>query len=85
MSNEKHTTDDEPLHTVAVTGPTEAQMIEEVLRNNGIACSLQGNVTANPLPATSDLDEVRVLVNHSDAATAEQLIAAYFNAADTEQ
>lgn len=78
MTNEKDLHEDEPLEVVAVSGPAEAQMIEEILGNNGIECSLQGNVPSNPWPAMSDLDEVRVLVKHSDASRAEELVDAYF-------
>lgn len=42
MTNERHLRDDEPLKVVAVAGPAEAQMIEEMLKNNGIDCTLQG-------------------------------------------
>jgi hypothetical protein len=69
---------DEDLEIVAVSGPAEAQMIEELLRKNGIDCSLQGNVESNPLPATGDLDEVRVLVRHADVKAAEELVEAFF-------
>lgn len=68
----------EPLEEIKVCGPTEAQMIEEVLRNNGIECTLQGNVASSPFPATSDLDEVRILVNPEDAAKAQELVEAFF-------
>jgi hypothetical protein len=68
----------EPLTIVAVSGPAEAQMIEELLGKNGIVCSLQGNVPSNPLPVTSDLDEVRILVKQSDADRANELVSAYF-------
>jgi len=79
MTNEKDLQADEPLEVVAVSGPAEAQMIEEMLRNNGIDCSLQGNVSSNPWPATGDLDEVRVLVRQSDVAAADELLVAFFN------
>jgi len=69
---------DEDLEVVAVSGPAEAQMIEELLRKNGIDSSLQGNVESNPLPATGDLDEVRVLVRHADVKAAEELVEAFF-------
>ena len=78
MTNEKDLQADEPLEIVAVSGPAEAQMIEEMLRNNGIDCSLQGNVSSNPWPATGDLDEVRVLVRQSDVAAANELLLAFF-------
>ena len=34
------------LEMVATCGPTEAQMIQELLNNNGIECTLQGNVVS---------------------------------------
>ena len=61
------------------------QMIEEVLRNNNISCSLQGNVQSNPWPATSDLDDVRILVRQSDLAVAKELVSAYFEAPRTDE
>jgi hypothetical protein len=78
MTNEKDLPEDEPLEIVAISGPAEAQMIEEMLRNNGIDCTLQGDVQSNPLPSVSDLDEVRVLVRHSDFGRAEELVDAFF-------
>ena len=79
MTNEKDLPKkDEPLEMVAVAGPAEAQMIEEILRNNGIECTLQGDVVSTPWPTHSDLDEVRVLVQTTDIARAEELVEAYF-------
>ena len=78
MTNEKDLPEDEPLEMVAVAGPAEAQMIEEMLQNNGIDCSLQGDVVSIPWPTVSDLDEVRILVRPSDTGRAEELIEAYF-------
>jgi hypothetical protein len=78
MTNEKDLLDDEPLKMVAVGGPAEAQMIEEMLKNNGIDCSLQGDVVSTPWPTKSDLDEVRVFVKARDAASAEELVQAFF-------
>ena len=78
MTNEKDLQADEPLEVVAVSGPAEAQMIEEMLRNNNIDCSLQGNVPSSPWPTTSDLDEVRILVRQSDVAAANELLVAFF-------
>lgn len=69
---------DEALEIVAISGPAEAQMMEELLKKNGIDCSLQGNVPSNPLPATSDLDEVRILVRPADVKAAEELVDAFF-------
>jgi hypothetical protein len=78
MTNEKDLPENEPLEMVAVAGPAEAQMIEEILRNNGIACSLQGDVVSTPWPTVSDLDEVRVFVNKTDRARADELVEAFF-------
>jgi len=78
MTNEKDLLDDEPLKMVAVSGPAEAQMIEEVLRNNGIECTLQGDVVSTPWPTKSDLDEIRIFVKPGDAARAEELVQAFF-------
>ena len=68
----------EPLEIVAVAGPAEAQMIEELLRNNGIDCTLQGDVVSAPWPTVSDLDEVRVFVRQSDGPRAKELVDAFF-------
>jgi len=35
MRNEKHLPEDEPLKMIAVSGPAEAQMIEEMLATCG--------------------------------------------------
>src|SRR5215471_17798170 len=78
MTNEKDFLNDEPLKIVAATGPAEAQMIEEMLKNNGIECTLQGDVVSTPWPTKSDLDEVRVFVKPEDAARAEELVQAFF-------
>jgi hypothetical protein len=78
MTNEKDLPENEPLKMVAVSGPAEAQMIEEMLRNNGIECSLQGDVMSTPWPTESDLDEVRIFVKAEDVARAEELIEAFF-------
>ena len=69
---------DEPLEMVAVAGPAEAQMIEELLQNNGIECTLGGDVASIPLPAVGDLDEVRVFVKRHDAAQAQELVEGFF-------
>ena len=66
------------LEMVATCGPTEAQMIEELLKNNGIDCTLQGNVPSNVLPTESDLDEVRIWVKRQDAPAAQELVDAFF-------
>lgn len=78
MTNEKDLPNDEPLKMVAVAGPAEAQMIEEMLKNNGIECTLQGDVASTPWPTVSDLDEVRVFVKRQDAEHAEELVEAFF-------
>ena len=66
------------LEMIATCGPTEAQMIEELLRNNGIECTLQGNVSANILPTENDLDEVRIWVHPENAPAAQELVDAFF-------
>jgi len=71
--------DTKPLELVKVSGPTEAEMIEELLENNGIECTLQGEVAATTLPATGDLDEVRIWVNSEDVELARELVDAFFN------
>lgn len=78
MTNEKDLPENEPLEMVAVAGPAEAQMIAEILRNNGIDCSLQGDVISTPWPTMSELDEVRVFVNKADLVEANELIDAFF-------
>jgi predicted adenylyl cyclase CyaB len=78
MTNERDPSNDEPLENVAVAGPAEAEMIEEMLKSNGIDCSLQGNVPSSPFPTVSDLDEVRVLVRKSAAAKAQELVDGFF-------
>jgi hypothetical protein len=76
---------DEELELVKVCGPTEAQMIGELLRNNEIEYTLQGPTVANIYPATSDLDEVRILVHPRDAERAQELIDAFFTPVDKEE
>jgi hypothetical protein len=68
----------ESLMLVRVCGPTEAEMLREMLANNGIESTLQGKESAEILPAMGDLDEVRVFVSHADAAKAEELIEGFF-------
>jgi hypothetical protein len=70
--------DNTPLELVKTCGPTEAEMIREVLSKNGIECTLQGEIAAQTLPATGDLDEVRIWVYPSDANRANELIEAFF-------
>lgn len=78
MTNERDLADREPLEIVAVGGPAEAQMIEEILKNNGIECTLQGDVVSTPWPTVSDLDEVRVFVKHHDVERASELVEGFF-------
>ena len=69
---------EEPMELVKICGPAEADMIEEMLRNNGIPASLQGEFAANTLPATGDLDEVRIWVRRQDTERARELVEAFF-------
>jgi hypothetical protein len=78
MSQENNANNEEALEMVRISGPTEAEMIQEMLGNNGIEATLQGEHSAMTLPATSDLDEVRIWVKQSDAAKAADLIEAFF-------
>ena len=78
MTNERDPQDDEPLKMIAVSGPAEAQMIEEMLKNNDIDCTLQGDVVSTPWPTQSHLDEIRIFVKPQDAARAEELVQAFF-------
>src|SRR5437762_11080046 len=78
MTNEKDLPENEPLKMIAVSGPAEAQMIEEMLKNNGIDCTLQGDVVSTPWPTRSDLDEIRIFVKQGDSGPAQELIEAYF-------
>jgi putative signal transducing protein len=70
--------DKDDLEMIATCGTTEAQMIEELLKNNGIECTLQGNVSANVLPTENDFDEVRIWVKRENAAAAQELVDAFF-------
>jgi hypothetical protein len=78
MTDERDLPNQEPLEIVAVAGPTEAQMISEMLTNNGIDSTLQGNVVSSPWPTVSDLDEVRIFVKQADASQAKELVEAFF-------
>lgn len=73
---------DEPLKLIRITGPTEAPMIEELLRHNGIESIVQGEESASVLPAAGDLTEVRIWVRASDATRSHQLIEAFFDESD---
>jgi len=75
---EENALPNEKLELVAVAGPAEAQMIEEILKNNGIAASLQGDVVSTPWPTVSDLDEIRIFVRQADAAKAQELVEGFF-------
>lgn len=66
------------LEMIATCGPTEAQMIEELLKNNGIESTLQGNVVSNLLPTENDFDEVRIWVAQENARAAQELVDAFF-------
>jgi hypothetical protein len=66
------------LELVKTSGPVEAEMIQEILENNGIECTLQGDAAANTIPATGDLDAVRIWVKPEDAAQARELLDAFF-------
>src|SRR5262245_2795927 len=79
MSSQESMQHDESLELVKICGPTEAEMVAEVLRNNGIESTLQGEIAATQLPATSDLDEVRIWVRSEDAERAHELVDAFFN------
>src|SRR5215510_11977400 len=78
MTNERDLPNQEPLVVVAVAGPAEAQMIAELLKNNGIDCSLQGDVISTPWPTGSDLDEIRVFVKRTDVPAAQELVEGFF-------
>jgi hypothetical protein len=69
---------EEPLELIKICGPTEAEMIQEMLTNNGIESTLQGEAAASTLPATSDLDEVRIWVRREDAERAREFVEAFF-------
>jgi len=75
---QKDIQDEEPLELVKICGPTEAEMIREMLQNNGIESTLQGELSGTQLPSTSDLDEVRIWVREADAAQAKELVDAFF-------
>lgn len=70
---------DEPLKLLRITGPREAPMISELLGHNGIESILQGEGAASVIPATGDMDEVRVWVRESDLERASQFVDAFFD------
>ena len=77
MTNEQDLPDEQPLDLLTVSNdPTEAKMIEEMLKNNDIDCMLQGDVNAI-LPA-GDLDDIQIYVKPGDLEKAQELIEAYF-------
>jgi hypothetical protein len=78
MAKENALRNEEPLEMVKACGPTDAEMIQEMLANNGIESNLQGDFAANTIPATSDLDEVRIWVRREDADKARELIEGFF-------
>jgi Putative prokaryotic signal transducing protein len=78
MRNGDTARSEEPLELVKICGPMEAEMIQEVLSNNGIDSTLQGEQSAKELPGTSDLNEVRIWVRRSDADRARELVEAFF-------
>ena len=63
---------------VKICGPTEAEMIRELLGNNAIECVLQGEESVQILPAAGDLTEVRIWVKPVDFKKADELIEAFF-------
>jgi putative signal transducing protein len=77
MTNEQELPDEQPLELLTVSNdPTEAKMIEEMLKNNEIDCMLQGDVNAI-LPA-GDLDDIQIYVKPGDLEKGQELIEAYF-------
>jgi hypothetical protein len=79
------TEEQKPLELIKVCGPTEAEMIQELLQNNGIDCTLQGELAAVTLPATGDLDEVRIWVNPEDVERAREFVDAFFNPVEKDE
>jgi Putative prokaryotic signal transducing protein len=78
MMSRQEDSNNDALELVTVAGPAEAQMIEEILQNNGIDSTLQGDVVSTPWPTVSDLDEVRIFVKPSDLTRASELVEAFF-------
>ena len=76
---------DDPLKLARITGPTEAPMIEELLRHNGIESIIQGEKSASVLPATGDLTEVRIWVRESSLKRSNELIEAFFDSSDAKE
>jgi hypothetical protein len=73
---------DEPLKLLRITGPTEAPMIEELLRHNKIESIIQGEESASVLPAAGDLTEVRIWVRESDLSRSSELVDAFFDSSE---
>jgi hypothetical protein len=72
---------DEPLVTLArFSTASEAEMVRELLSQNGIACVLQGgNYGAlEPLPFPGGFSEVRLLVPQAELPRAQDLYEAFF-------
>ncbi len=69
----------EPLCLARICGPTDAPMIEELLKNNNIDSVVQGERSAATIPAAGELTEVRVWVRERDLARANELIEAFFS------
>jgi len=84
MTDENVNPQDEPLELIRTCGPTEAEMIGEILRNNGIASSLQGKESAEAIPTTGEMDEVRIWVSQEDAVRARELVEGFFTPVDGE-
>ena len=76
---------EEPLKLARITGPTEAPMIEELLRHNGIESIIQGEKSASVLPATGDLTQVRIWVRESALMRSQELIAAFFESSEAKE
>ena len=74
--------DGPPLRVARVCGAVDADMIQELLQNNGIDVVLQGERTALTIPAAGMLTDVRVWVQESDMPKAEELIEAFFESSD---
>ena len=75
----------DPLKLVRVAGPTEAPMIEELLRHNGIESVIQGEKSASVLPAVGELTEVRIWVKESAVTRSQQLIEAFFESSEPKE
>lgn len=68
----------QPLKLAHVCGAASADMIEELLKNNGVEVVLQGEQTALTFPAAGTLTEVRVWVQESEIDKSKELIQAFF-------